>query len=202
VRLSRLAILVLLSGMADGCATTPITVSPQSMPLFPPSSTAPATVKPATFDGPTRRMVDDGPQCTVRLADVRDIRPDPNDLGMMIGRSVHASDSVAWLRSALEALKQDGRLRLVDADAQLTLRVELVKAYILVQNTQKSSNVVVRAVYSRGDKELDTQIVRGRDEGANWANGEEEAQGSLNRALAAAVGELDNNIRAHCGAPG
>ena len=171
------------------------------MQALPASSTAPVTVKASAAAGPpSHQLVDAGPQCAVRLADVRDVRPDPNDLGMMIGRAVHASDSVAWLRSALEILKQDSRLRLVEADgdAALVVRVELVKAYILVQNTQKSSNVVIRAVYSRNGQDFDTEIVRGRDEGANWVNGEDEAEGSLNRALSAAASELDNGIAAHC----
>jgi len=97
-------------------------------------------------------------------------------------------------------MKQDRRLRFVDTDAEaaLLLRVELVKAYILTQNTQKSSNVVLRAVYSRDGKDLDAQVARGRDEGVDWMFGEEEAQGSLNRALAAAVLELDNDIAVRC----
>jgi hypothetical protein len=134
--------------------------------------------------------------------DVRDVRPNPNDLGMMGGRPVHASDSAAWVQSALGSLKQDSRLRFVETDveAPLTLHVELVKAYIQTITTQKNSNVVLRVVFSRNGKEIGTQIARGRDGGANWANGEEEAQGSLNRALAAAVAELDYDIGAQCGA--
>jgi hypothetical protein len=193
--------LALLSGLVAACATTPITVEPTSVPMFPPASGAPATVKPAAFAG-SRQLVDAGPSCAVRLADVRDVRPDPNDLGMMIGRAVKASDSQAWFRSAVDGLKQDQRLHFVDADAdaQVILRAELVKAYILVQNTEKSANVVIRAVYMRDGKDIDSQIVRGSDVGANWVNGEGEAQGSLNRALAAAVSELDQNLGAHCNA--
>ena len=200
----------LLSGLLAACATTPITVAPTSIPLMPshggpvdaavpmPSSAPPASSPQAG------RLVNDGPQCAVRLADVLDVRPNANDLGMMGMRAVHAADSVAWLKSALAALNQDRRLHIVDTDAeaQLVLRVELVKAYILTQNTQKSSNVVLRATFSRDGKEFDTQIARGRDEGANWAGGEEETQGSLNRAMVAAVWELDSAIAARCAVPG
>jgi len=198
---SRAAALTVLSGLLAACTTKPITVDPASVPLLPHTSDAPVMLKPAAFaEQPSHAVIDAAALCAIRLADVRDVRPDPNDLGMMIGRAVHASDSAAWFRNAIETLKQDGHLRFVDtdADAQLVLRVELVKAYILVQNTQKSSNVVIRVVYSKGGTEFDTQIARGRDEGANWINGEDEAQGSLNRALLAAVGELDANISAHC----
>ncbi len=197
-------IAIALFALASGCAKTPITVTPSSVPLLPPSSTAPVSVHAETLaESAPHSETGAGAGCAIRLADVRDIRPNPNELGMMIGRAVRASDSVAWLRSALESLKRDGRLRFVDvdSDARFVLRVELVKAYILVQNTQKSSNVVLRAVYRRGDKDFDTQIARGSDVGANWVNGDEEAQSSLNRALAAAVAVLSHDIVAHCSAP-
>jgi len=182
-----------MAALLAGCARTPITVSPGEGGTV-------AAVAPAPSRASAARLIDDGPPCTVRLEEVRDARPNPNDLGMMGPRPVHASDSVAWLQSALAPMKQDRRLRFVDTDAEaaLLLRVELVKAYILTQNTQKSSNVVLRAVYSRDGKDLDAQVARGRDEGVDWMFGEEEAQGSLNRALAAAVLELDNDIAVRC----
>jgi len=131
---------------------------------------------------------------------VRDVRLDPNDLGMAGQRYVQTIDSVAWLSGALSSMKNDPRLRFVDNDddAEFTLRIELVKAYIMTITTQKSANVVLRANYSRNGTAIDTQIARGRDTGANWANGSEEVQGALNRALSAAVSELDNAIVTHC----
>lgn len=144
----------------------------------------------------------DRPPCAVYLADVRDIRVDPNDLGTMGGREITTPDSLAWLQTALAKLKQDPRLRFVDADkgAELVLRIELVKAYIMAITTEKSSNVVLRVGYSRDGKYLDTQIARGRDLGADWINGDDEVQGSLDRALTAAVWELGNDIVNRCDA--
>ena len=131
---------------------------------------------------------------------MRDVRSDPGDLGMMGPRDVRTSDSAAWLAAALATMKQDPRLHFVDddKDAEFALRIELVKAYVMTMTTQKSANIVLRASYSRGGKELDTQVARGRDTGTNWANGADEAQGALNRAMSAAISELDNDIVARC----
>ncbi len=194
---------ILASGsLLAACATTPITVSPTSTTIAPPSSGG-AIVVPRSGDlgkASVQPVTGDSGRCAVYLAEVRDTRPDTSSLGMMGRRAVLASDSVAWLRSALDVLKQDRRLRFVDGekDAVFVLRVELVKAYIMAITTQKSSSVVLRVSYSRDGKDLDPQILRGRDTGGNWAFGEEETQGSLNRALSAAVSELDNDIVAHC----
>ena len=183
----------ILAGLLAACSTAPITVAPTAQ--LPP---APDTVvaRPA----PSRHLVDESPPCTVRLGVVNDIRPEPNDLGMMGMRAVHAADSVAWLKSALEVLKEDRRLLVDDNDKMpaLVVNVDLVKAYILTMNTQKSANVVLRASYTRGGKDFGSDIARGRDTGANWANGEEEAQGALNRALVAAVWELDYEMVVRC----
>jgi hypothetical protein len=173
--------------------------------MFPPSSGTLVIQSQAAASGsaPVQHASDNVPQCSVHLGEVHDVRLDPNDLGMMGVRAVRTTDSVAWLQAALAALKQDHRLRFVDdaKDAQLVLRIDLVKAYIMTITTQKTSNVVLRVGYSRNGKDLDMQIARGRDTGGNWANGDEEAQGSLNRALVGAVSELDEDIVARCRAP-
>lgn len=151
-----------------------------------------------------RASGENAPGCVVRIADVRDLRTDPNDLGMMGLRVVKTADSVAWLRNALVPLEQDHRLHFIDdaKDGALVLRIELVKAYIMTMNTQKSANVVLRVALGRDGKDLGSDIARGRDTGANWVNGEDEAQGALNRALSAAVLELDQRIVDRCQAAG
>lgn len=183
------------------CSTDPITISPTSTTLLP-APTGQVVVGPQSTPrgSPSAKPVNDGPRCAVHVADVRDVRLDPNDLGMAGQRYVQTVDSVAWLSGALSSMKNDPRLRFVDNDddAEFTLRIELVKAYIMTITTQKSANVVLRANYSRNGTAIDTQIARGRDTGANWANGSEEVQGALNRALSAAVSELDNAIVTHC----
>jgi hypothetical protein len=191
-------------GLIAACAAAPVADSSTSTPLFP-SSSGPGVAVPssaASAQVSAQASAGDRPACAVYLADVRDVRVDPNDLGMMGGRAIKTPDSNAWLQAALTSLKQDPRLHFVDADkdAELVLRIELVKAYIMTITTEKSSNVVLRVGYSRDGKDIDTQIARGRDTGANWINGDDEAQGSLNRALTAAVWELGNDIVSRCDA--
>jgi hypothetical protein len=197
-----LAVSIAASCLVAACAATPITVSSTSTPMMP-SGSGQVTVAPTadTPDNESKRIpAADGTNCVVHLTDVRDVRLNPDDLGMMGGRAVHTDNSIAWVQNALNALKQDSRLTFAagDSNAQLTLRIELVKAYIMTLTTQKSSNVVVRISYTRNGKDFDSQIVRGRDESGNWANGADEAQGSLNRALASAVSQLGNDIVARC----
>jgi hypothetical protein len=193
-------------GLLADCETTPITV-PITVPTKSATTHLPAKGEIAraprhgSSNLPAARTAEDVSQpCTVQLAGVSDTRPDPNELGMMAMRVVRTEDSVSWVRTALDALAQDSRLAIVDdnKNAALVLNVELVKAYILTMNTQKSANVVLRASYKHEGKDLDSEIARGRDTGANWANGAEEAQGAIDRALSAAVSELDNEVVARC----
>jgi hypothetical protein len=189
-------------GLLADCSTTPITVSSTSTALFPPASGGIAVApEPAPSRSSSALPTNDGSEpCLVHLADVRDARPDPNDLGMMGLRVVRTADSLTWVQTALGPLKQDRRLLFVgdDKSAELVLKIELVKAYVMTMNTQKSANVVLRVGYDHEGKDLDAQIARGRDTGANWANGAGEAQGALDRALTAAVSELDDEIVARC----
>ena len=183
-----------------GCSSAPISVAPSSTPLLP-QARGGTLVGPRLSDAASaRRPVDASPPCPVHLVDVRDTRVDPDALGMMGLRAVRTADSAAWLQAGLATLKQDGRLRYADdaKDATFDLRIELVKAYVMTMNTQKTANVVLRASYSRDGKPLDAQIARGRDTGANWVNGDDEAQGALDRALAAAVVEIDSDIVTRC----
>ena len=181
------AAVAIVAVILAGCTQTPIAVGPQ-----PPEERTPHPRTDAT------------PACTVRLAEVSDIRIDPASLGTMIGRPVRTSDSMAWFQSALSALKKDDRLRFVedDRDAPLVLRVALAKAYIMPITTQKIAAVVIRVSYSRGGKDIDAQYVRGAETDANWINGDAEAIGALQRVLTQAVDALDSDILAHCRAPG
>ena len=189
-------------GLLADCSTTPITVSPTSTALLPPTSgrIAVASRRESPRSSSALAMKGGSQPCTVHLVDVRDVRPDPNELGMMILRVVRTADSVAWVQTALGTMKQDPRLLFVgdDRNAPLVLKIELIKAYIITMNTQKSANIVLRVRYNHEGKDLDAQIARGRDTGANWVNGADEAQGALDRALSAAVSDLDNEIVARC----
>jgi len=203
MRTPRVALVSMIAGSLLGsCATTPITVSSDSTQLLPSSSGTVSVAPGPANSGPAFGQLPPGARpCAVHLADVVDLRTDPNDLGMMGLRDVRATDSTLWLKNAVAALSRDPRLRLVDdeKDASLIVRIELIKAYIMTMNTQKSANVVLRVGYRHaGRDDLDTEIARGRETGANWVNGADEAQGALNRALSAAVKDVDVAIVSRC----
>lgn len=198
-----LATAFLLAGCMNG---PPIIMPTHSVSVSPPLSGTVEGAPQSSSSGPGSQhfAADNSNRCAIHLADIHDTRPDPGSLGMMGGRAVKTEDSVAWVRAALSTLDQDRRLIVTDdvKTIRFSLRIELAKAYIMTITTQKSSNVVLRVSYSRDGQELDTQILRGRDTGGNWVNGENEARGSLNQALADAVHDLDEDIVAHCHANG
>ncbi len=138
--------------------------------------------------------------CRVHIADVRNARENPEFMGQMGPRPVIAADAVTWVRSALETMNAFPRLRLVGEgdEADLELRIELIKAYVMSYASAKASDVVVRVGYSRQGRKLDERVIRGTDNGTNWINGEGEMQSSLNGALASLVQQLDRDVIAHC----
>ncbi len=142
--------------------------------------------------------------CHIRLAGIQDLRTDPQVMGDIGGRMIHATDTVGWVRSGLEGLKQDPRIRLDDqasTDASdLVLDVDLVKAYVLSITTEKTANVVLRVRYSRAGASAGEKVYRGVDLGANWVSGADETQSTFDRALTQLLEELDTDVIAHCAA--
>ena len=139
--------------------------------------------------------------CRVSVAEVRDTRADPQSMGDIGGRVVRAEDATAWLRSGLNSLGADKRLALSEApagEADITVRAELVKAYVESLRINKSANVVVRIRYAQGGADAGEKSFRGDDGGMNWASGDSEAQQVLNRALGEVVFALDQDLIARC----
>lgn len=172
--------------------TSPITLSPQYTPSDPPP--------PPRSTWASRPLVYDGPVCTIRLAEVLDVRPDPTAMGTIGARVVRETDTVAWLGTALHSLDRDPYIRFATdgVHADLDLHVALIKAYVINITTAKSSNVVLRVRFEHDGAVIDETIERGRDTGTNWANGEDETKNSLDDALGYAVGALDHDIATHC----
>lgn len=140
--------------------------------------------------------------CTIRLAEVRDVRSDPSAMGSVGTRVVRAADAAAWVRSGLQSLNRDSRIRAVDdsgADGlSLTLSVDLVQAYTMTITTEKSTNVVLRVRYDRRGSPIGEQTYRGTDTSLNWTNGDAEIQSSFNAALAQLLLAVDRDILARC----
>ena len=178
----QVCLLVLVLAFASACNRTPVLV-------------------PAQYDAPTTQPVSAqrdhaARTCNIFLASVRDLRDDPTSMGTMGPRAVRSENSVEWVRSAVLTLDHDVQLHFVsdEAGADLSLQVELLKAYIMGITTQKSSNVVVRVRFLRHSAQLGEVVLRGRETGANWVNGEGEMQSQLDAALGNALLSLREQL--------
>ena len=140
--------------------------------------------------------------CSFRIGQVRDLRTDPAIMGNMGGRVVQMDDSIAWMNSGLAALAGDARLTLVrGADpADLTLNVEIVKAYIATMTVDKLSAIVVHVRIETAAGNPAPQTLRGSDTDLNWANGTEETQSALDRAMADLLRQIDLAVLNACAA--
>jgi hypothetical protein len=122
--------------------------------------------------------------CRVRLHAVRDLRSDPESLGSMGNLAVRSPNSTNWLQTATSSLADDPRIRIVesDNDANLSLDIDLIKAYIISITTANSTNVVLQAHYSRQDATLSEQVYRGTGN-ANWQGMETGFNDAMTRAI-------------------
>jgi hypothetical protein len=116
-------------------------------------------------------------------------------------RSVLMTGSTDWVRSGLDSLNRDARIKLSETPtgaADLSLAVELVKAYTMNITTERSTNVVFRVRFTGKDGAKSEQVYRGEYEGNNWSNGEGETLDSFDDALAHLLANLDHDIVARC----
>jgi len=139
--------------------------------------------------------------CRVRVAEIRDLRTDPQAMGMMDGRLIRSADTTAWVHSGFLSLGRDPRLQMVEGDGQhdLAIDVDIVKAYAMsVTGETRSANVVLRVRYSRNGAPAGEQVYRGTENGVNWSNGEVETQSSFDDALENLLKTVDSDLVARC----
>ena len=139
--------------------------------------------------------------CRVRVAEIRDLRSDPQAMGTMDGRLIRSADTTAWVRSGFLSLGRDPRLQMVEGDAQhdLAIDADIIKAYAMsVTGETRSANVVLRVHYRRNDTSSGEQIYRGTENGANWSNGEGETQSAFDDALENLLNTVDSDLVARC----
>jgi hypothetical protein len=190
-RRSVLAIALMASGLA-ACVSQPV----QLASAYAPQDT--------TFSAANRGTADGNAPCRILLAGVQDLRDDPEAAGLIGYRFVHANDAIPWLRSGLLSMARDPRLSLSDqipaSVAQLVIRVDLLKIYMLPINQAKSANVVIRIHYADPNAAPDDQIYRGISTSLNWADASSETQGAFDTALTKLLQDVDHDLLTHCAA--
>lgn len=162
------------------------------------AGTAPVII-PAKYSEPARqksllKKVSALPGCQLRLAALKDSRPDPSFLGDVAGREVQAADFPGWMRGGLEA----GLGPADGAGVQLALEAELLKAYASSMPMTKSVDIVVRVRYLRDGASLAEKVYRGAHTSSNWASGDAESQQAFREALRSLVAQLRTDGAAHC----
>jgi len=142
--------------------------------------------------------------CRVHVDAVLDARAPADSMGEIGGRPIGGKDTIGWLRSGLQTLSDGSQIRFVGADqADLILRVELLKAYLL-SNAQmaKTANVVVRVRYSDPSSAQTTPpdegTYRGHDSGVNWLSSSAESQAELDSALSQILDDIGGGIASRC----
>jgi hypothetical protein len=117
---------------------------------------------------------------------------------------IHSADTPAWLRSGIENLNRDPRIKFAGDTAPaaevVALDVELLKAYMLSLPTAKSANLVIRVRFSGRGGATSEQTYRGLDSGMNWNSGAGEMQSAFDSAMVQVLKALDGDIIARCGA--
>jgi hypothetical protein len=82
--------------------------------------------------------------------------------------------------------------------AALTMRVQILKAYVQGLGTLKSANLIVRVQIASDRKTGEPRIIRGVDDSLRWTNADVEIQSALDRALATLTGQIGNDVARAC----
>lgn len=166
----------------SGCAADSVRgIAPQ------PAGLAPAGLRPAATKAAS------APACAFSIAGIEDQREDTN-LGSL-GPTVIAGDDFGdWFRGSIESIPgYSGDTR------PLSLRIDVIKAYVQGIGTLKNTNIVVRVLaFSDGDL-LEQKTYRGADGSMNWNNGEGEVQSALGRAMASMTTQIGADVQRWCG---
>jgi len=175
------------------CADEPVQLAPRYTPTD--------SLAVANHPSPAGRA-----PCRVLLAVVQDMRDDPQAAGTFSERFVHAEDAPAWLRSGLLSISRDTRLDLSDqtppAAAELVIKVDLLKLYMLPINEAKSANVVIRVHYAGPGALSDEQVYRGAFTSLDWTGAGGEARGAFDVALSKVLEDVDRDLVSRCTAIG
>jgi hypothetical protein len=157
-----------------------------------------AAAPPAPASPPSRPHL--GPMCHAYVADVSDLRPDKENMGEAGIRVVHSANAAEWVRAGLGGLEAGGAITVVGdpAQADVELKVQILKAYVFTPQTAKAATVVLRVNYAGKAAPAGPRTYRGSDTTMDWANGDGEMKAALDRALAQAVGAMRIDISPVC----
>lgn len=126
-----------------------------------------------------------------------DDRRDDKSLGQLFGTTISGDEFVEWLSTGLTAIP--GHVPADEpGDAPIGLRVEILKAYIQMNGSAKSANLVVRTYATvKGEAAPQVMTYRGVDT-SPWNGMEVEIRRAFNRALADLQLKLGTDLSRTC----
>jgi hypothetical protein len=182
-----------IGGALHGCATAPVTVR-QS--YAPPSTTTRngAVSKPKAAATVT---------CAAHVLSLKDSRTDPTFLGVVAGRSVRSpGEGAEWIGNMLSSGLQHKGVGMSIAPQSpaeqhvVVAEARLLTAWVASVTTSMNGTVVVAVRHNETDAE--EKIYRGSSTVMNWASGEGEIQGLLDRAFEQMLVKLSADLQARC----
>jgi hypothetical protein len=115
--------------------------------------------------------------CPFTITAIDDHREQKN-LGILIRTQVDGDSFPAWFSGGLKAIPG-----YAPQEAPVSIRVEVIRAYIHALSTMKSANLVVRVHTTARGEPPRTKVYRGVDGSVNWSNSESEVQTAFDNAM-------------------
>jgi hypothetical protein len=123
-----------------------------------------------------------------------DDRREEKGLGRLYRTRVDGEESFpSWFADGLKATPGHAA-----QGAPVTLRVEVLRAYIHALSTMKSANLVVRVHMTTPDGALRSKLYRGVDGSTNWSNSESEVQAAFDNAMIHLRQQLQRDLALTC----
>jgi hypothetical protein len=188
------ALLSIIVVALQGCATSPVTVR---------SSYAPPPAPTNRNGTVSKARAAEAVSCTAHVLVMKDSRSDPTFLGVVAGRSVRSpGQGVEWIGAMLSSgLRHKGIALSVAPEAPadrsvVVAEARLLTAWVASVTTSMNGTVVVAVRHDANDPE--EKIYRGSSTVMNWASGEGEIQGLLDRAFDQMLIKLSTDLKARC----
>jgi len=143
--------------------------------------------------------------CNLLVDGVSDSRSDTTVLGVVLSRAVKApSDNIGWIQNVLSGLSARGvalgfdtNVRDAPADS-IHARFDLKTAWLTDTATNKTANVVIRVLISRGGETALDRNFRGSRTTINWSASDSELQKVIDEAFGKALDDIAGAVLPIC----
>lgn len=135
---------------------------------------------------------DPGKGCPFSIVAIDD-QCEEKSLGRLIRTQVDGESFPTWFAAGLKATPG-----YTPQGAPVTLKVEVLRAYIHALSTMKSANLVVRVHMTTPDATQRTKLYRGVDGSTNWSSSESKVQAAFENAMNHLRQQLQRDLALTC----